>query len=216
MVLLVYFKSLPCLSSLTVCFGDFDDDLGDVYQFIFHLSSLKYFKLKILEYYRSNLNTPIATNEQFSSLEYLVISHLVYLNELTHLLSYTPQLSHLYCSNIIQSEELMKLNNLLFSQLRVLTVTINCSDNNYLNGFRREQLINHHMPVKKKFKNHTSPSNYTHPGVRVHIKKSQHTPGNQIFINKINSLFSLMDITSLVINCHQMSANHTMGYLISI
>ncbi|CAF1441613.1 unnamed protein product [Rotaria sordida] len=94
------------------------------------------------------------------------------------------------------------------------------------------------------FKNHTSSSNYTHPGVRVHIKKSQHTPGNQIFINKINSLFSLMDITSLVINCHQMSANifikvlislphldmiriisslepellmsHTMGYLISI
>ncbi|CAF1507845.1 unnamed protein product, partial [Rotaria sordida] len=69
MVLLVYFKSIPCLSSLTVCFGDFDDDLGDVYQIIFHLSSLKYFKLKILEYYRSNLNIPIAINEQFSSLQ---------------------------------------------------------------------------------------------------------------------------------------------------
>ncbi|UJR21076.1 hypothetical protein I4U23_024176 [Adineta vaga] len=62
-ILLFYFKSLPCLSSLTVNFGNFDDNLGQIYQLIFHLS-LKYFKLRILDYQESYLNIPIATSEQ--------------------------------------------------------------------------------------------------------------------------------------------------------
>ncbi|CAF3732110.1 unnamed protein product [Rotaria sordida] len=135
----------------------------------------RFYLVQIINHYRAYNTSNCETNmnrviSPSSNVNLKIISHLVYLNELTHLLSYTPQLSHLYCSNIIQSEELMKLNNLvhlsitrhnlifdkfeefflkLFSQLRVLTVTINCSDNNYLNGFRWEQLINHHMPVKK-------------------------------------------------------------------
>jgi hypothetical protein len=39
----------------------------------------------------------------------------------------------------------------LFSQLKVLTITINCSDNIYLNGFRSEQFIKHDMIYLNRF-----------------------------------------------------------------
>ncbi|CAF4019592.1 unnamed protein product [Rotaria sp. Silwood1] len=75
MKLLFRLKSLPRLFSLTVFLDHCDDDLGDIYRVVFHISYLKYFKLNISDYQELNLNIPIATNEQFSSIEYLVIDH---------------------------------------------------------------------------------------------------------------------------------------------
>jgi hypothetical protein len=57
------------------------------------------------------------------------------------------------------------------------------------------------------FKNFNNSSNYTSPSVNVNIKKSQYTPGNQIFINKINLVFKLVDVNRLAIDCQQMCAN---------
>jgi len=298
MVLLVYLKSLPCLSSLTVCIDNFYDDLADVYQIIFHLSNLKYFKLKILDYQVSHINIPIAIDEQFSSLQYLVISHPVYLDELAHLLSYTPKVTHLYCSNIIEtehiikSEELIELKNLihltittnyltfdkfeqfflkLFAELK--SIKIYCSHHAYLNPFRWEELIKDKMIHLKRFMfccaddlnddfelttNHQLINNFSSSfwmdkrwiltitidddkifyliradryilegvlylkksfysffssescyhagkGVRVYIKRSQYTPGNEIFMKKIKSLLSLMDIACMDMDCREMS-----------
>jgi len=178
MKLLVRLKSLPCLFSLTVFLDYCDDGLSDIYQIVYHLPFLKYFKLNILDYHELNLNIPIATNEQFSSIEYLVIYHRLTLTELTNLLSRTPRLTHLCCFNVIESEDdiksetLMKLNNLrhltistnylefdkfekfivkLSSQLRILNIKINCANTNYLNGARWEHLISQHIPYLNKF-----------------------------------------------------------------
>jgi hypothetical protein len=73
-------KSLPRLFSLNVFLDHSDDDLGHIYQIVFHLPFLKYFKLNILEYQKLNFNLPIATNKEFSSIEYLVIHHHLTLN----------------------------------------------------------------------------------------------------------------------------------------
>jgi len=58
-----------------------------------------------------------------------------------------------------------------------------------------------------EFKKQTSSSNYTDRDVRINIKRIQHTPGNHIFINKINSLLSLIDIARLDVDCRQMPAS---------
>jgi hypothetical protein len=178
MKVLFRLKSLPRLFSLTVFLYHCDNDLDDIYQTIFKLRVLKYFKLKILVDRVFHFNLSIPSDEQFSPLKYFVINHYISLNELTDLLCYTPELTHLYCSTVIQSEDniksevLMKLNNLihltifinyltfdnfeeyfmkLSSQLRVLTVAINRIDKSYLDADRWEQLIVHHMPFLEKF-----------------------------------------------------------------
>lgn len=88
LVLLFYLKYLPHLFSLTVCLDHCFDDLGDIYQIIFHLSSLKYLKLEISDYEVLDMTIPIATNEQFSSIERLSIYDPCTTNELTTIISY--------------------------------------------------------------------------------------------------------------------------------
>ncbi|UJR21074.1 hypothetical protein I4U23_024174 [Adineta vaga] len=102
--LLSCLKLLSNLFSLTIFLDHCDDDLEHIYQIIFHLPYLKYFKLNILNYQQLNLNISLATNEQLSSIEYLIIYHRLTLNELISLLSYTPRLTHLCCSNVTESE----------------------------------------------------------------------------------------------------------------
>ena len=149
-----------------------------VFSTIFFFSHLRYLKVDISTYQTLNLDLPIAVGCQFSSLKYLLISHPIFLHELAHLLSYTPQLSHLSCSNLIEShydmksKESIKSKNLthltiithsltfdifqefftrLFPQLTLLIMTINDTDNNYLNGSQWEYLITKHMPHLNKF-----------------------------------------------------------------
>ena len=45
--------------------------------------------------YRLTISLPIATNEQFSTIEYLIIDHPCTFNELFSIISYTPQLHRL-------------------------------------------------------------------------------------------------------------------------
>ena len=98
---------------------------------ISYLPVLKYLKIEIPEHEEVDITIPIATDEQCSPLEYLVLDFCCNLEEMTDLLSYTPQLSHLYCTNIVSStgnfnsEVLEKLTNLVH-----LDVTINEIDGN--------------------------------------------------------------------------------------
>jgi hypothetical protein len=177
LVVLFYFKSLPRLTSLTVCLETCYDNLGDIYQIIFRLSFLKYLKIEITEYHELDITLPIATDEQISPIEYLCVYHHCPLNDLIDILSYTPQLSHLYCFYVTESEGdiesnvLMKLINLvhltisihdfvfdefeeflltLCSRLKFLSVTIDCIDKSYLDAERWERLICQNIPFLER------------------------------------------------------------------
>jgi hypothetical protein len=83
-LLLFYLKSLSHLSSLYIRLNSYNEDLVHIYQIIFHFS-LRYLIFEILDHDRSNSTLPIATNEQYSSIEYLTIDHYFTLKELTHI-----------------------------------------------------------------------------------------------------------------------------------
>ncbi|CAF1331681.1 unnamed protein product [Rotaria sp. Silwood1] len=171
-------KFLPQLFALTMYFIYCFDNLGDIYQMILHLPVLEYLKLKISEAEQLEINIPIAANNHFSSIKYLVIDHCCTINQLMNLLLYIPQLSHLSCgcliksNNNIKSEMMIKLNDLihltvvigdidfnefeefllrLCSQLQILNVKIHSFDKSYLNANRWEQLISQKMTSVNKF-----------------------------------------------------------------
>ncbi|CAF1472323.1 unnamed protein product [Rotaria sordida] len=175
---LVNLKYLPHLLALTMYFVYCFCNLGDIYQMILHLPVLEYFKLKISEAEQFEINIPIAANNHFSSIKYLVIDHCCTINQLMNLLLYIPQPSHLSCgcliksNNNIKSEMVIKLNDLihltvvindidfnefeefllkLCSQLQILNVKIHSSNKSYLNANRWEQLISQKMTSLNKF-----------------------------------------------------------------
>ncbi|CAF4410929.1 unnamed protein product, partial [Adineta steineri] len=94
--LFFYLKSLPRLSSLQIFFDYCEDDIGDIYQLIFQLPFLKYLKVEIDDFETSGLTLPMATNEQYTSIEYFIFFHYITLDQFCHLLSYTPRLTHLH------------------------------------------------------------------------------------------------------------------------
>ncbi len=121
-------------------------------------------------------NIPIAAQNQFSSIEYLIIYHRCTFNQLIDIISHTPRLSRLYCFNLIQpddddgnikSELMIKLNNLTYLkmslynidfneleefllklcfQLKLFNVKIRNMDENYLDADRWERFISQNMP----------------------------------------------------------------------
>jgi hypothetical protein len=143
---------------------------------IFHLS-LKYFRVGVPRHPQLSITIPIAGQNQFSSIEYLVIYHKCTFNQLTNILSYTPRLSNLFCLNIepgyhIKSELMIKLNSLthltmtlynsefdefeefllkLYSQLKILNVKIECTDESYLDADRWERFISQNLTSLIKF-----------------------------------------------------------------
>jgi hypothetical protein len=96
--------SLPCLSSLTLNCYDALDETGSVYRIIFNLPILRYNKLSLF-IYEPYIPLSIATSEQFTHIEYLVIDHSCTLGELVTILSYTPQLRRLTCEQVTESNE---------------------------------------------------------------------------------------------------------------
>ncbi|CAF3749527.1 unnamed protein product [Rotaria sordida] len=109
--------SLFRLFSLTIYLNDNCQDLSNIYRLIFRLPVLKSIRLlskKFLKFTR----IPIASNKQYSSIEYMNINHRCTLNNLICLLSYTPRLSHLTCEELfgllhnISIEIPIKLSNL--------------------------------------------------------------------------------------------------------
>ncbi|CAF4237710.1 unnamed protein product [Rotaria magnacalcarata] len=177
LIIRFYLKSLPYLSSLSICLNNCSHDLGDIYQIIFHLS-LKYFRVAVPRHPHLCITIPIAAQNQFSSIEYLLIYHRCTFNQLTSILLHTPRLSHLHCFNIIESKDqskselMIKLHNLthltmtlynlefdeleefllkLCSQLQLFHVKIESRDRSYLNADRWERFISQNMPSLIKF-----------------------------------------------------------------
>ncbi|CAF1331228.1 unnamed protein product [Rotaria sordida] len=177
LILLFYLKSLPNLSSLSICLKNCSYDIGHIYQMIFHLS-LKYFRIAVPRHPLLSITIPIAVQDQYSSIEYLLIYHRCTFNQLTNILLHTSRLSHLHCFNIIESDDnikfklINKLNNLTHlavtlrnitfdefenfllkhcSQLELLNVKIYSTDKIYLDADRWEQLISQNITSLTKF-----------------------------------------------------------------
>ncbi|CAF1139759.1 unnamed protein product [Adineta steineri] len=170
-------KSLPRLFSLTIFIKDnYYHDRGDIYPFIFSLPTLTYSKL-YSSCHTLQINIPHVINQQFSTIEHLVINHCCTLNELNSLLQHTPQLRHLSCDQMFKSDEefqkdlSMKLPHLKYiyfqnfdasfdefeefikeisSQLQIFSISI-LRKKTYLDGDRWERLIKEYMPQLKKF-----------------------------------------------------------------
>ncbi|CAF1276779.1 unnamed protein product [Adineta steineri] len=171
-------KSLPRLFSLTIFIKDnYYHDRGDIYPFIFSLPTLTYNKL-YSSCHTLQINIPHVINQQFSTIEHLVINHCCTLNELNSLLQHTPQLRHLSCDQMFKSDEefkedpSMKLPHLKYiyfrdfdasfdefeefikeisSQLlQIFSISI-LRKKTYLDGDRWERLIKEYMPQLKKF-----------------------------------------------------------------
>ncbi|CAF1210645.1 unnamed protein product [Rotaria sordida] len=82
--ILMSLLTLPCLSSLVIDCIDNVENKNVVFYQIFRLPVLKYCKLSLNEPFSLG-SLPIATTE-FSSIEHLVITKLLRLDELNHLL----------------------------------------------------------------------------------------------------------------------------------
>ncbi|CAF4074346.1 unnamed protein product, partial [Adineta steineri] len=174
---LFYLNALPRLFSLTICINDDDSpDLGNIYQLIFSLPTLKYNRL-LTRADDLQITIPHVINPKFSTIEYLAVHYSCTLNQLNSLLYYTPQLRRLSCCPVTESDENFKndlsisLPHLKFicfeevsasfdefevfikkisSQLQILKI-YTLQNKTYLDGSRWEQLIKEYMPQLKKF-----------------------------------------------------------------
>jgi hypothetical protein len=99
---------LPCLISLTIGINDDSELLGDVYQLIFRLPLLRFMKISLTADEQFE-QLPYATNTEVSSIEHLVIDYPCTLDELLAILSYTPKLNCLICTEL--SEPVLNITN---------------------------------------------------------------------------------------------------------
>ncbi|CAF1428049.1 unnamed protein product [Adineta ricciae] len=81
------------LSSLSITTLDAIENKNPIYQQIFRLESLKYCKLSLGGGY-STKELPMVTDE-YSPIEYLIIDHEIYIEQLPTFFSYVPHLRHL-------------------------------------------------------------------------------------------------------------------------
>jgi hypothetical protein len=96
-ILIELLSNLTCLSrlfSLTIDMLYNSNELSDIYELIFALPKLKYFKCSAKDT-DINVSLPFALKNQSSTIEYLIINHSCTFNELEVILSYTPQLCRL-------------------------------------------------------------------------------------------------------------------------
>jgi hypothetical protein len=169
-------SSLPHLFSLTIETSNVEEAINDIYRLIFVLPKLKYYRISFSGNHHS-ITLPMAMNNQFSPIEYLVIDHYCSLNELSSLISYTPQLRRLTLhktttndSNItiLSSITLANLKSIyldlcqttfneleifitkIFPNLKSLFI-IGSEDITFLDAYRWEQLILNYFPQLEKF-----------------------------------------------------------------
>ncbi|CAF1449856.1 unnamed protein product [Adineta steineri] len=179
-ILISLLPKLTCLSrlySLTVDIWNSSDKLGHVYQLVLTLPKLKYFKCSAED---SDINVPIpfAMKNQYSTIEHLVINHSCTFNELSAILSYTPQICRLNFAHLNDSNSPIatilpiKLANLtyitfdipyiIFDEFKMFITSLDCqlkilrfytrsSDINYLEANQWEELILKYLPQLEKF-----------------------------------------------------------------
>jgi hypothetical protein len=148
------------------------NDLSEVYRLIFTLPKLKYIKCLADDTTRC-ASLPVATDEQFSIIEHLIIHHSCPFNELCTLMSYTPQLRHLhmtYLSEGYSQDEIIlpvtfpnlthlsiEMVSIPFDELEMFIIDTECNlkilrmndisdDRNYLDADRWEELIVNYLP----------------------------------------------------------------------
>ncbi|CAF1177593.1 unnamed protein product [Adineta steineri] len=226
---LVHLKSLPRLFTLTIFTNDKNYknlDLGKIYQLIFSLPKLKYNRLCVPRYVLP-IYIPHVINQQFSTIEYLVIDHFCTLDELNSILHYTPQLRRLSCHGVIESDEefkedlSLKLPHLKYiyfqncdasfdefevfikeisSQLQIFNINIYWNKD-YLDSNRWEQLIKEYMPQLKKFYFHFNQYFYDDD------RKINLSDSTDKFINQFSSLFWVERklFRELRIDCEEMN-----------
>ncbi|CAF1363935.1 unnamed protein product [Rotaria sordida] len=172
---------LPRLFSLIIDTCSIEKDLGDIYRLIFNLPKLKYIKYTAIESndFDIKISLPIATNEQISSIEHLIMDHPCALDELFVIISYTPHLRHLKFLSLtdrnvnIKNIKPIKLPNLthlsihiyrkmsfnvfdtfiskLNSKIKILSLTTLVEDITYLDANRWEKFILTKLPQLEKF-----------------------------------------------------------------
>lgn len=178
---LLHLKSLPRLFSLTMDFQTIEDTSFDaIYQIIFSFSSLKYNKLSIWTPFPMEFINPftfVVINQQFSTIQYLIINHSCTIEELLSILRYVPHLRHLSCQNLGESltdidliEPIMLPNlthvsiinpDIMYFEFEMFIMKLSTAiqilkidlfdDITYLNAHRWEQLIIKHTPQLRQF-----------------------------------------------------------------
>jgi hypothetical protein len=169
--------SLPRFFSLTIEKLYYLKDLTDIYRIVLTLPVLKYYKISAINSDLS-ISLPISINQQPSTIEYLIIDHCCTFNELSAIISYTPELRHL---NFLESYEVPAtigttlpsiLTNLTYLRIRVCHVKFDefeifirqirpklkvlnyitrSEDIAYLNARRWEEFILQDLPQLEKF-----------------------------------------------------------------
>jgi len=174
---LINLNSLPQLFSLNIRTIHPIEDLNNIYQLIFALPTLKYNKLYLYGN-ECSISIPMAAEKQFSTIEYLHIAHWYTFDELSALISYTPQLRRLNLSHANQDDSTIEtmlpitLDNLtyismytnyinfdefeifiknIYSKLKILYVTFLYQDITFLHAYRWEQLILRYLSQLEKF-----------------------------------------------------------------
>jgi len=110
--------SLSKLTSLTISLPYLDIDPNEIYQRILQLPVLKYNKLSISRSILEDMNFNFS-QQQISSIEYLIINHLCTAHHLNEILLCTPKLRHLTCTNLYQVHRNSSINLLHLKSLSI-------------------------------------------------------------------------------------------------
>jgi hypothetical protein len=129
MMSLFYLKSLPRLFVLTIYINEREHcNLNGIYRRIFAFPSLKYSKISLVSHSQREhtlVSIPLAINEKFSTVEYLIIDHRCHLDELFYMLSHTPRLRQLTCRNLVESWHTFRnKNQIILSNLTHIYIDI--------------------------------------------------------------------------------------------
>ncbi|CAF4048302.1 unnamed protein product [Rotaria magnacalcarata] len=149
--------------------------INDVYRLVFALPTLKYFMFLFDCYAKVTL--PMATSQQLSTIEYLATYQYCAFNELLTILSYTPQICHLKLGNSVGIHKdiqtlpitLLNLTDIsipvdhvicdefeilirkIDAKLKVLHITTQSNDLEFLNARQWKQLILKYFPQLDEF-----------------------------------------------------------------
>ncbi|CAF1046882.1 unnamed protein product [Adineta steineri] len=179
LLILPKLTQLPKLYSLTIENIQKLKIICKIYPLVLNLSKLKYFKIETccIDLFADH-SLPIATHEQSSSIEHLIIEHYCSVQELVNFLYYTPKVHHLKFSiyedkkthlNLLSLNHLRHLTSLsiemcslkfdkfeiLINQfkfhLKTFSLRIWSRNENYLNARRWERIILQNLPQLEHF-----------------------------------------------------------------